>query len=471
MRRPGDLLARPAASQSVRLWGRLKRFWGPIAAIAAFGAVLSGLVGYWHAYQTVVAPKEPPIAPTPTPRTFSIAILPFASPGASAADELIARELAPDLTDAIGRTNRSIWIVSPRLAEGYANKPIDPRAVGRELNVRYLVEGKLRRTGDRLLLAATLTDAATATQIWSDKVQVANAETEGTSMALSPLRLGLLRALYDAEAHRVAAQGPAAASAMDLVIRGWNIEDTDPSGGLSLAPHLEAKKFYDAAFQLDPNSVAVLLTRAYENIIIARLDPRADREGLHREADQLTRHAVALDGDDPRVWAARGWVLAWQRQWEESLTAYQESLRIDPNQGGTINAMANVLIWSGRAEETLPWIDKALASASSGAIADLLQRKCRVYIQLDRYEEAVALCEKSAGLGSDAFTYVYLTAVYAQQGEDAKAAAAKERLLRLWPDFTLARFRSMQPSDNPVYWQAVETHLFGSLRKAGVPEK
>ena len=228
------------------------------------------------------------------PAAFSIAILPFASPGATAADELFARELAPDLTDAIGRANRWIWIVSPRLAESYANKPIDPRAVGRELNVRYLVEGKLRRTGDRLLLTATLTDTTTATQIWSDKVEVADGKTDDTSMVPRQLLSGLRGALYDAEAHRVATQGAAAASAMDLVIRGWNIADTDPSG-YSLSHAREAKKLYDEAFHLDPNSVTVLITRAYANIQIALLDPRADREGLLREADQLTSHVVASD--------------------------------------------------------------------------------------------------------------------------------------------------------------------------------
>ena len=168
-----------------------------------------------------------------------------------------------------GGTYRYVWVVSPRLAESYANKPIDPRAVGRELNVRYLVEGKLRRTGDRLLLTATLTDAATATQIWSDKVEVADAKTEGTSMALSQLLSGLRNALYDAEARRVAAQGPAAASAMDLVIRGWDIENTDRNE-FSLAPLLEAKKLYDEAFRLDPNLVEALLSRAYVNTDIVR---------------------------------------------------------------------------------------------------------------------------------------------------------------------------------------------------------
>ena len=136
-----------------------------------------------------------------------------------------------------------------------------------------------------------------------------------------------------------------------------------------------------------------------------------------------------------------------------------------------MNSMAIVLLWSGRAEESLPWIDKALASEGGAQFADLLQRKCGAYVILGRYEEAVAPCEKSAGLGGDVFTYIYMTAAYAQQGQDAKAAAAREQLLKLWPDFALTRWKSLTASDSPVYWQQVETHLFAGLRKAGVPEK
>ena len=133
--------------------------------------------------------------------------------------------------------------------------------------------------------------------------------------------------------------------------------------------------------------------------------------------------------------------------------------------------MALVMVWSGRAEEALPWIDKALAFESGAGLGALLARKCYVHLLLGRYEEAVAECERSAGLAGDGVTYVFLTAAYAQHGDNAKAVATREQLFKRWPDFTLARWVSFVPSDNPVYWQAAEAHLFGGLRKAGVPEK
>jgi len=426
--------------------------------------LLIGGMTAWYVQSLRTPPRE---AGAPA---FSIAILPFASPGATVADELIAKGLASDLTEAFGKTYRYAWVISPGLAATYAGKAIDPRAVGRELNVRYLVEGELRRNPGRLVVTTTLIDAATASGLWSDKVEIPEANARGTSTDLPPQLLsGLRNALNDAETRRVAKQDPAAARAMDLVIRGWGIE----GGGYSLDRFLAAKKAYDEALRLDPNLVSALVSRAYVNVEIVRLDTRADRQTLLREADELTGRAVALDHDDPRTWAARGWVLAWQRRWEESLTAYRESLRIVPNRAGTINYMAIVLNWSGRAEESLHWIEKALASEASegGALfADLLQRKCGAYMMLGRYAEAVAACEKSAGLGGDVFTYIYLTAAYAQQGADAKAVAAREQVFKLWPNFALARWPLLTASDSPVYWQQLETHVLTGLRKAGVPE-
>jgi TolB-like protein len=445
-----------------RRWLRLPRW---LWLGAGMVVLLIGGATAWYVQSTRTMPQE---AAAAIPPSFSLAILPFTSPGATEEDERIAKQMAPDLTEAFGKTYRYAWVISPRLAASYADKAIDPRAVGHELNVRYLVEGELRRTRDRVMLTMTLIDAATATQLWSDKVEVTDAKTGVTSTSLPPQLLPDLRnALYAAETRRVARQDPAAASAMDHVLRGWVIEDR----GYALDHFVQARKEYDEALRLDPNLVSALLARSYASVEQVRLDPRADREGLLREADQLTRRAVALDGGDPRVWSSRGWVLAWQRRWQEALTAYQESLRIAPDRGATINSLAIVLLWSGRAEESLPWIDKALASEGGALFADLLQRKCGANTLLGRYEEAISACEKSAGLGGDVATYIYLTAAYAQQGEDAKATATREQVFKLWPDFTLARWRSLIVSDSPVYWQQIETHLFTGLRKAGVPEK
>ena len=449
-------------SRGHKRWQRVTRVlgWQWLAAGVVALLVIGGTIA-WYIQSSRTTYREAASGPP----AFSVAILPF---GSTEVDQFIAKEVTRELTQAFGKADSYAWVVSPALAAAGAGKAIDPRAVGRELNVRYLVEGDVHRTGDRLAVTATLIEAATAAQLWSDKVDIAESQAGSTPTAPPhQLILSLENALAYAERRRVAKQGPAAASAMDLVIQGWAIQDK----GYSLDHILEANRLYDEALRHDPNLVAALLSSANTRTQLTRLDPRADRDGLLRDADQFTNRAMALDGGDPRVWSTRGWVLAFQRRWEESLIAYRESLRIYPTRVATINRMAIVLGWSGRAEEALPWVEKALAAEGAGSdAADLLQRKCVIYVLLARYEDAIPECEKSAALGGDVFTYIFLTAAYAHQDDNAKALAAKAQLLKLWPDFALSRYKQLSPSDNPVYWQQIESHLFTGLRKVGVPE-
>src|ERR1700674_864490 len=105
-------------------------------------------------------------APAPTPPPFSIAILPFAVPAGNSVEEQFAEALTNDLTSALGHT-RLVQIVSHSLAVTYKGEAIDARAVGRELNVRYIVEGEIRHGGERIMVNAQLIDAGNATQLWS----------------------------------------------------------------------------------------------------------------------------------------------------------------------------------------------------------------------------------------------------------------------------------------------------------------
>src|SRR5271169_6597679 len=163
---PPDPAAKPVASRWTKRRGQLKRFRGPIAAIAAFGAVLSGLLGYWSAYQTVhnvVVPQSSPAAVTagttvapPGPPLMSLAVMPFTPASTSADDEGLAERVTQDLTTAIEHRLRYALVVSHSLAAKYKDQSLDPRAVGHDLNVRYLVEGNLRNANGGLVVMARL---------------------------------------------------------------------------------------------------------------------------------------------------------------------------------------------------------------------------------------------------------------------------------------------------------------------------
>ena len=141
---PPDPVAKPAASRWAKLWGQLKRFRGPIAAIAAFGAVLSGFLGYWSAYQTVekvVVPKPAPAVVTADAGPLSIVVLPFTNLTGDPNQAYVADGLTASLTADLSRI-RDAFIVDAKTAFAYKDKPLTAQQVGKDLGVHFVLAGQ-----------------------------------------------------------------------------------------------------------------------------------------------------------------------------------------------------------------------------------------------------------------------------------------------------------------------------------------
>src|SRR5271167_2623458 len=158
---PPEPVAKPAASRWARLWGLLKRFRGPIVAIAAFGAVLSGLLGYWRAYetvQTVVVPKSVPAPVNVDAGPLSIVVLPFTNLTGDANQAYVADGLTASLTADLVRI-REAFIVDAKTAFAYKEKPVTAQQVGKDLRVRFVSQGSGQRNGTKIRINAQLADA------------------------------------------------------------------------------------------------------------------------------------------------------------------------------------------------------------------------------------------------------------------------------------------------------------------------
>jgi TolB-like protein len=399
---------------------------------------------------------------TAEPPTLSIAILPFAAP----ADQQLAEMLLPEITAAFGRVARSVRMASPGLVASYKEKQVDARVIGHEVNVRYVAEGEIRRAGDTRLFSARLIDATNGAQIWSERLEIPAEELPASQDAFAT-RVGvhLWTALIRAEQERAAHQSPTSLTATDFWLRGTAIDDE------SLNNALAARKLYEKALQLDPRLVGAMRSLGGTYGTELDLNPQADGDRLRRELDELALRAVATDRTDWRAWSLRGYAALYNSRWEEVLESTAELQRVAPNHFAGFAQRAWALIQLGRPEEALAQADEGLALDPSGPdIGWLLRQKCKAYSYMGQYEKAIATCEKAATLKEMLAPYVFLTAVYAQQGEMDKAASAKMRLLKLNPGFSIARL-TQNVARNPVWVQQAETYVIPGLRKAGIPEK
>ena len=194
-----------------RRLARTPRWRWPAAGVLALGIAA---IGFWG------LPQFFHPAPAPSPPAGSFAVLPFTPLRRQAADGQLADALTADLTSTLQRGMQWAPMVSPSLALTYKGKPVDARALGRELNIRYLVEGEVRAAGDEVVVRARLTDTGKATEVWSGDVGLEQARMpKDRGELVTRLAVQVKNALIGAEHRRVLAQPLAHASAADLELR------------------------------------------------------------------------------------------------------------------------------------------------------------------------------------------------------------------------------------------------------------
>jgi tetratricopeptide (TPR) repeat protein len=237
----------------------------------------------------------------------------------------------------------------------------------------------------------------------------------------------------------------------------------------SLSALRESGKLLDEALRLDPSLEPALTNRAIFLTIEVELDPQADYALLMRRADELSSRAVAIDNDDAFAWMTRAVVLGYQGRVEQALAAIELTRRLDPTRQRPIAWHAWLKLVAGEPERSLAVLDEERAVFPEETAFEF-RIACWANLNLGRFDNAIALCEKSAGMDTWFFDHVLLVAAYANKSDATKAATAKLDLEKRVPGYTINTLKSKGYSRQPAYAQQAETYLYSGLRKAGIPE-
>jgi adenylate cyclase len=420
-------------------------------AVIATGLLLS--LRWWN--RAPVASAAP---------ALSVAILPFATASGLPVEEEFANASTDELTTALGQW-RWARVTAPGLVAGYRGKPVDARTIGRDLNVRYVVEAEVRRQQDELAVTTHLIDVATGTQAWSDSLKF-KSPAQAAPVPHLQMAKRLRSALLAAEIQR-ATREKSSSSPMDLVLRGRGVlqSDTEPTRMVA-----QARVLFDDALRLQPAFVPALfgLLQTYDVELEETAMP--DRAAILPAADRLTSRMIGIDGRDDSVWRARAITLQWLGRFDEAMVADERAQVLDPSSTSVVLDRAWILIQTGRSADALPLIHQAIAM-------DPLEQSwpyhfmCKAYLFLGRYGEAVGACEKAATENGWWLNQVYLSAAYAQHGDIAKAATSRNALLQQQPGYTIDRYRHTYAASAPAFLDQVEQHLAAGLRKAGLPDR
>ena len=432
--------------------------WGAAAVLAAGLGIAAWLL---HERSAISGAQAVP--------ALSVAIRPFTVATGSEADQRLADTLTQDVTTALGR-----WRWATVASAAGRTVDTDVRSIGRDLNVRYLVDAQLRRSGETLAITVNLVDAQSATIAWSERLEfdATRRQDEGSVAAKRIMRL-LQKSLYEAEMRRAAAR-PTPGSAWDLVLRG-DLELF--AGNDPVANAAAARAFYDQALRIAPNFVPALISITVTNNEMVSnnfdLDPARFKRAIE-EMDSMTARAVQLDERDSNAWFMRSGALLWLNRFSEALAANAKGQALDPDNAIFVSNAAYIAF-------ALEGPAKALALAERASAMDRgtmseegmwIRITCHAYLLLGRYADALPACEGAATRGNWWGDHVVLAALYVQLDDRAKADVAKAEVLRQQPRFTIEKFKSLEPvTRSDRYLVPAETHLYAALRKAGLPER
>jgi adenylate cyclase len=401
-------------------------------------------------------------------RRLSIVVLPFANLGDDREQQYFADAITDDVTTDLSRL-ADIFVISRNTAFTYRNKPVDTKQIGRELGVRYVLEGSVLRSGNQVRVNAQLIDAETDAHLWAERFERESGDlfalqTEITRRIAWSLHLELL----DTESGRPS-EHP---DAREYVLRGHAAYAKPPTRD----NYAEAISLFERALALDPRSVDAqsLLAGA---LLFRMLEFPADSSDRDIErAEKLATAAVAASPRNMLAHWARANVLRLQRRCAEAATEYETVLALNRNWVGAIAALAWCKLLIGSIDEAIPLLQQAIRlSPRDPYISVWYYRIGFVHSLQARIDEAILWLEKSAATHTGLATvHAGLASTYALKGEIERAnrELAEARRLDGGDRYSsIARVKAAEDFGAPKTRALVEATFFAGLRKAGMPEE
>jgi TolB-like protein/tetratricopeptide (TPR) repeat protein len=398
---------------------------------------------------------------------LSIVVLPFVNLGGNSEQDYFVDGVTASLTTDLSRIPGA-FVIARNTAFTFKSKPGDARAIGRELGVRYVMEGSVQSGGDRIRVNAQLIDTETGAHLWAERfdkprADIFDMQDEITTRLARTVGIELIAA----EGHRAERERPNNMDAVDLAMRGWAILNQP----LSLHRAHEACDLFDAALRLDDRNVEALVGLAYNHVNEVRTFASTNRDEQLRIAETAITKALTLAPDNALAHFVRAIVLHVSGAPERSLREVEFAITLDRNLAWAHADAGFMKVLLGRAEEAEADLANAIRLSPRDPGLDRWHNLLGIAdLFLGRLESALDRLRKSVEINPNvASTQFFLAAASALSGRAAEAREARDAGLRLDPNFTVARFRNEPRSENPTFL-AQRERIYEGLSLAGVPE-
>jgi adenylate cyclase len=404
-------------------------------------------------------PDKPPL---PLPDKPSIAVLPFVNMSGDPKQEYFSDGITEEIITALSKTPK-LFVIARTSSFKYKGKEVDLRAVGRELGVRYVLEGSVRKAGDEVRITAQLIEAKTNHHLWAESYDrklrdVFAVQDEITKEIITSLQVKLT----EGEQARVWARGTDNLQAYLKNLEGWHHASLHNKEDNAIA-----RRLAEEAIALDPE-----YPLAYALLSLThRLDPYFKTTKSPKlsfaKARELSEKAISLDPSNPICYGTLTAAYRYTAELEKAIDAGEKAITLGPSLASAHYALGTALRWGGRADESIPILKKAIRLDPLGTRAYwnlgfsyLVTRQCK---------EAIEVCRIATQANpKDLLANIGLVCGYILCGQEEEARAAARQVLKINPKFTADKFINLISRGDKERKERLNRSWGDWLRKAGL---
>jgi TolB-like protein/class 3 adenylate cyclase/Tfp pilus assembly protein PilF len=399
------------------------------------------------------------------PPRLSIVVLPFANIGGDSEQDYFVDGVTESLTTDLSRI-RGSFVIARNTAFTFRGRAFDVTKIGRELNVRYALEGSVQRSGNRMRVNAQLIDAQSGNHLWAERFEKPMTDLFEMQDEIVARIANTLNAQLVAVEARRAERAPAPDS-LDLYFQG----EAWVNKGVTFESMNKAHNFFERALALDPTNVDALAGMAQVEANFAISLSTNDKAARFAAAEEAAAKALSLAPDHAPAHVSLGMVLGFTNRAAQGIAEYERALALDRNMAGAHALIGQNKLFIGRAEETEAHVLEALRLSPRDPWAYIWRLTAGfAACLLGRNEEAASWFRQSIETNRNFALCRFIHAtVLANSGRTDEARSELTAGLALDPGFTIANFQSAVSSNNPLYLEQ-RARVILDMRRAGIPE-
>lgn len=421
--------------------------------------VYSLRVGTAEAKATATSESVTSRPATAPPPKLSVAVLPFANMSGDTEQEYFADGISEDIITALSKLSQ-LFVIARNSTFTFKGRNVNVLEVGRNLGVRYVLEGSVRKSGNRVRITAQLVDATTGGHLWAERfdrdlTDIFAVQDDVTQQIVGALALNLT----EGDQQRLATEHTDNLEAYDYFLRGreqlWRFTREQNSQGRDLLQR---------AIELDPKFAPAYAFLAFANMLDYGNQWSPSSSTSMQQAEVFATRAVALDNRYPYAHWALGIIELYSRRHDVAIGEAKRLIALAPNLPEGHENLGIALHYSGRSGEALGCVDRAMAL--NPYYPDVyLHFQAQAMFQLRRYEEAIGILKRRLVRNPDTdVSRVLLAASYGHLGRFEEARHEWQEAFRVNPDYSLEHRRKVLPYKNPDDFELV----VDGLRNAGL---